>query len=764
MGSPTAIARAPDASRRAGRRAEDRDAPGQPAGQRLPGPLIFLAVGSAYLALSQYVLALNDPVRLGAGFWPAAGVTLGALLLLPTRRWGWVLAAVAVAETAGDLAYGYPVGATLWWAAGNTLEPMVGAVLIRRFGSHRGALVPLRPLLAFLAFGVLVGPLVGGTVGSVGTVTGFGTPLAQVWPKFVVGDGLGVLVVAPVLLTWRERGGGARLGERIALTASLALVTPLVFRDWPGPWEAGLPYLVLPLLVWAALRHGVRGTAWTVLVVTQVANWATANGYGPFAVAGAESGHAVTLLQLFLLVASGSAFVVAALAADLSTRDEVERRLRAQAEEDALTGLPNRAWLNNRLDVAVVEAAAGGRRLAVFVCDVDRFKVVNDSLGHAAGDRLIAAVADRMRGSVRPGDVVARLGGDEYVVVLDGATDEVVDTIADRLLDAVAEPLRLDGATELVPSLSVGIAISGPGATAATLLRDADAALYRSKELGRGRASRFDAPLRARVLDRLMIESDLLPALTNGQLFAVYQPEIDLRTGELFGLEALARWHHPTSGEVDPVRFVPVAAATGASAALFRHILTQALTAQARWYAVLGYRPNIAVNLSPGQLHDPALVAYVEAALERAGAPADSLWLEVTEDVLSEATGLSALVHLRELGVRLGIDDFGTGWSSMERLSSFSWDLIKIDRTFVARLTSSNQADHIVQAIIDMAHALGIATVAEGVETPAQLTRLRDLGCDIVQGFLMSPPLHTTLVAAWLARRGWVATAGPRSA
>jgi len=294
--------------------------------------VVFLVVGLAYLAVSQYVMLLNDPVNLGAGFWPAAGLTLGALLLLPERRWAWVIGAIAAAESGGSLAHGYPLSASVWWTAGNCLEPLVGATLIRHFGNQRGRLVPLPNLLIFLVGAVVIAPLIGASVGSVGSIVSIGNPFWQVWPKYVIGDALGVLVVAPAVLSWREPRTGRSLLETALLVVCLSAICLLAFRNWPSAYDAILPYLVVPFLTWAALRFGIRGAAWAVLLAANVANAATAMGYGPFAIEGGPVGHAITLLQIFLVITAATALILAALVDDLTDRRHAEAALRQQAE------------------------------------------------------------------------------------------------------------------------------------------------------------------------------------------------------------------------------------------------------------------------------------------------------------------------------------------------------------------------------------------------------------------------------------------------
>ena len=705
-------------------------------GQRIPGPILFVVVAGVYLALAQFVIHLNDPVNLGAGLWPAAGFTVAVLVKVPPRRWPWVLAGVFVAELGGDLAHGYPVDATLWWAAGNCIEPVVGAVLLRRW-CWSSAQPPIRQLFRFLLAAVLIAPLVGSTVGSIGTVFALGPHgWWHVWPKYLVGDALGVLVIAPLLLWWGDHGSARGRAETATLMAALPAVSIVSFHGWSGIWVAGLPYLVIPLLTWAALRYGRRGAAASVFVVTMIANWSTATGDGPFALFGAPSGHAITLLQGFLIVAALSTFILAAIVEDLTDRTAVEKELQIQASTDALTGLPNRTAMAPALADLELSGSAG---VGLLVCDLDHFKVVNDGLGHHAGDEVLVEVGRRLRTSVQADDLVARLGGDEFVVILDCGAVEL-DDLARRLIGAISDPLVLSNGTKLAPSISVGIAHAEPGTFTTELLREADAALFRAKSLGRGRSHRFDEELRTQVEDRLSIQTDLKDAMGAGDVYCVFQPEFVIGSGELFGFEALARWDHPTRGSIPPDRFVPVIEEIGAAGELFEHVLAEALDAQADWAKRLGFHPAVAVNASAAHLGDLDLASITAKSLTKVGAPASSLWIEVTESALVDDEALEHLLSVHELGVKLALDDFGTGWSSMTRLAGFPWDMLKIDRSFVAALGTGRPAEQVVKSTIAMAHALGILTTAEGVETPEQLDRLAELDCDVAQGFLLGQP------------------------
>ena len=441
---------------------------------------------------------------------------------------------------------------------------------------------------------------------------------------------------------------------------------------------------------------------------------------------------------------------------DVSDRKRAEAELTHQALHDRLTGLANRALLADRLEQALALGRRAGRLVAVLFLDLDRFKLVNDSRGHAAGDDVLVAVAGRLQSVVRPLDTVARFGGDEFVVVCQEA-DTVGDVlhIAERVSEALRRPFRVNG-DDLFLSVSVGIAVSKASTSGPELLRDADAAMYRAKDNGRARCEFFDETMRTEAAHRLEIQTALHWAIKRDEMRVFYQPLVDLASGTPVGVEALVRWAHPTHGLVMPQDFIALAEEASLIVPIGRSVLEQATLACRQWQDDFGGLPfGVAVNLSVHHLRHPDLLQHVRAVLAASGLQPSSLCLELTETVLLEDVDrhIRTLLELRALGVRLAIDDFGTGYSSLAYLRRFPIDIVKIDRSFVAGLETNENDAAIVRSIIDLAHALKLKVVAEGVERREQLDRLRTLGCDTAQGFLFSRPAPPAEVGDWLAER-----------
>lgn len=711
---------------------------------------VFLVVGLGYLLLAQSALAIGDASDFGAVIWPAAGLTLGALVVLPTRLWVWALAAVALAELTSNLVAGFPAPATLGWTAGNVVEPLVGASLIRWSAPVIGRSTPMRRLGRFLLFGAVVAPIIGGTVLTAGSVAA-GATIGATWSGYVINDALGILLVAPLIITRPEPHLRARWPEAVAVGTLLVLVTTgSYFLDTVG-WSESLPYLVLPLLVWTALRFGIFGASCGVVVFTATAMWMTILGYGPFAVDATGPVSDASSLRLALVVVATSVLLLGALVDDLRRRDSVEAVLRHAATHDPLTDLPNRRALEQRLAEMLDRAAGRSEVVAVLLCDLDNFKVVNDGFGHHAGDDLLIEISDTLRSVLSSGATLARIGGDEFIVAATVSAPEALEPLTDAIRASVARPVNVGASGQIQPSFSIGIATSEVGDDPETLISKADAAMYRAKDAGRSRSYRFDESLRLELEDRLLIESEVNVALRREQLFCVYQPEVVLSSDELFSFEALVRWDHPTRGVLTPARFVPAMERSGRAAMLFERVLSCVLDQQTQWCRSSGIRPAVSINLSPLQLGDRATVDTIAAELERTGAPASSLWVEVTESALMSADAGGTLAALRSLGVRTAIDDFGTGWASMSRLADFEWDVLKIDQSFVAGLDDGTApSEKIVAAMIALAHSLGTLVVAEGIETEQQLRRLLHLGCDIGQGYLISRPLDGTVAVEQL--------------
>jgi diguanylate cyclase (GGDEF)-like protein len=428
--------------------------------------------------------------------------------------------------------------------------------------------------------------------------------------------------------------------------------------------------------------------------------------------------------------------------------------VRSKALQDPLTGLPNRALLADRLAHAQARARRGPGAVAVLFLDLDRFKVVNDSLGHSVGDRLLVAVADRLTACIRPGDTAGRFGGDEFIVVCDVHDEAEALRLAQRLVTSLKEPFVLGDSTEpIFLSASVGVAMGTDGhEDAATMIRDADAAMYRAKERGRSRCELFDHDMRERAVARLETENDLRRALERGELRLDYQAFVDVDTQAVIGAEALVRWNHPRRGELSPEHFIGLAEETGLIRPLGSWVLHEACAQLARWCRNEDWPKDflLSVNLSPHQLSDPALLDDVTAALATTGVDPEMLCLEITESALvaDMEAAMEVLERLRAIGVRIALDDFGTGYSSFSYLHRLPVDVLKIDRSFTTRLTLEPRDRAVVAGMISMAHALGLQTVAEGVETAGQLAELGSMRCNLAQGYYLSAPREAAHVSS----------------
>ena len=535
--------------------------------------------------------------------------------------------------------------------------------------------------------------------------------------------------------------GTLRTSARERTPAGLALATKsaIVVDDVRGDERFAIPEVVLSL--------GVRSGVATI-------------------VDGHDAPFGVLVVYSSVLRSFGDDDVAFVQAAANVLSSAVDRRRaddanRFAALHDPLTGLANRTLALDRLQHALARRRRDDSLVAVFVLDLDRFKVINDSLGHDVGDGLLLQLAPRLADAVRPADTVARLGGDEFVVVCENVDSARHATqIAQRVSEAIARPLALQSGEHFLTA-SIGLAISSaPTDTPETLVRDADAAMYRAKESGRGRIELFDDRMRKRVLERLEVESDLRRAIAHDELRVFYQPVVDTFTGRPLAVEALVRWQHPRRGLLGPAEFIPVAEESGLIALVGRWVLRTATTQVAAWQQRFGPL-ELCVNVSGREIANPLFPDEVAAVVDASGMLPGTLGLEITETVLIEEAGspVEVLAALHDRGLRLVLDDFGTGYSSLSYLKNFPLDGLKLDRTFVEGLGVLDGDAAIVEAIIVMAKAVRMDVVAEGVETEAHLATLRRLGCARAQGYLFARPMAAGELELYLAEHRDVAVA-----
>ncbi len=497
--------------------------------------------------------------------------------------------------------------------------------------------------------------------------------------------------------------------------------------DGPSPWQVALPYLFLAIAIFAA-----------ALKDTQSGHLDLFDAIAGLCVIAAVLTRLVLTLVENLRLTSQMRYAVTTLRAN-----QVE--LVHYALHDSLTGLPNRVLFGDRIEHALARRSSPTSRVAVMLCDLDSFKDVNDTLGHPTGDRLLQSVAERLRSNVREIDTVARFGGDEFAAIaidLDEPADAAV--LADKLVKALAKPFHIDD-HEVRTGASIGIAVFGPDSLdAEALLAHADVALYRAKADGRGTYRFYTDAMDAEVHERVTMDTELGEALESGQFFLVYQPQVNIETGRIVGLEALVRWHHPTRGVLEPKSFLAAAEKSGAIVELGRLVKSEACRQMKRWLDAGIAPPLISVNVSGVQFKAPLeLENGIATILAETGLAPQLLELELTESVLMEASlaHRSVLLRLREMGLRLAIDDFGTGYSSLDRLRRFRVDRIKIPESFIAEICTNSSDASIVRASFGLARELDIEVVAEGVENAAQLALLKTWGCRIVQGYYFSEPL-----------------------
>jgi diguanylate cyclase (GGDEF)-like protein len=468
----------------------------------------------------------------------------------------------------------------------------------------------------------------------------------------------------------------------------------------------------------------------------------------------AHQAHALARFWMYLL--SGIALLLGVVVAGVVMyyTHRVSREREHLATHDTLTGLPNRMLFMDRLEQSLIRAQRRATLVGVMFIDLDRFKRVNDTLGHASGDLLICEVARRLQAVTRAEDIVARLGGDEFVVVIDAVRINQILHVVEKTLAVVSEPYRIDG-RELFSSGSIGVSVyPNDGTDASSLLRNADTAMYTAKGSGRNRFQLYDAAMNAMAEERLQLETELHYALERNEFVFHYQPQLNLETGRIEGVEALLRWNKPDKGLLSPALFLSMLEETGGIVSVGRSLLLAACRQTAAWHAAGFANLDVAVNVSSKEFWHETLIDTVRDALAQSGLPPRSLQLELTEGIFMEDVDAAVvrILALKALGVAVAIDDFGTGYSSLAHLKRFPLDVLKIDRYFVKDLPRSPINEALISSILALCKGLHLGTVAEGVETREQLESLRTLGCQVVQGYFISRPVPAEQIIGLLGR------------
>lgn len=806
--------------------------------------------------------------------WPPTGIAVAALV-----TWGLrVTPGVAAGAFLANLANGAKPETAALIAVGNTLAPVAATLGLWHLARFRSSLERVRDVLALFFIGGFGAMAISATAG---TATLWFTnalgndSIASVWIVWWVGDAIGVMLFAPLLLLL----GAVRVTDPIARRRSEAvalLVATTILSLAAFNLRILLPYIVIVPIVWAALRFEQTGAAFVTLLVTVIAVAETAAGRGPFSFLSstenlvslqtfnATVGLAALLLAAVIherrraenalrtseeryrrlfeqandlvcihdlegnltyvnaaaeritgysrdrlvsmkindLVAPEYARVVTRMIArqierpsdattyeidivgtnskrvalevsttlvhddgepigaqligrDITWRRFAEDRLRQQALHDPVTGLPNRALLQERLEYAVALARRDDRRLALLLLDIDGFNEVNEAVGHQQGDGVLREIGMRLQALLREADTVARLGGDEYAILITSVGDERATAIVgDKLVSEIAEPFTIAD-TEVRVTASIGIALFPDHADSVeTLTQRADIAMYVAKRRGGGAYVTYKPELDRHSIRRHALRAELESALATHSFVLHFQPKIDMKTMGTVGVESLIRWTHPRLGLVSPGEFIPLAEDAGLIQPITAWVIDESLRRCTTWIDA-GLDLSVAVNISVPALIDEGIVAHLEEALTRSGVPADKLILEITEsDVMNEAIH-TTLGRIGALGVRLSVDDFGTGHSSLHHLGRLPVNEIKIDRSFVAGMGASEDHREVARSVVELGRNLGLMVVAEGVETRETWNRLATLGCDQAQGFLMCKPVPASALESWMMTPSW---------
>jgi diguanylate cyclase (GGDEF)-like protein len=735
-----------------------------------PADWLILLLATPFLGLS-YLLLPNDELA-HAIVYPLYGLLAVVAILVgiqrrrPIRRESWLLMAGGVGLlSAADVVYSalvfaggtipYPSIADAGYLAGFAflIAGMLGLIRGRVTGGDRTAIIDAAILAAGAgsAFWVfIIQPTLKGAVDPLAATVSLGYPTMD------------LILLTLCLRVLFTSAGRMRYLQFLAAGIALYFVADIVYAlaVLGGTYVEGqlvdLGWIIGVLLIGVAALHPSVATAIpaarasdTQLGRTRLALLAAAAVVAPIIlivreIQAADDSVAVGLILewtvLFGLVLTRLAVTVHELGVSLEQRRRLQVDLAHQAHHDPLTGLANRLLFELRLG----EAMSGTpQETSLIFLDIDDFKTINDTLGHGAGDELLQLVAERLRGGLRTSDLAARLGGDEFAIIVEGCADATLaHGVAERAIATIRAPFAV-GARMLSIRASAGVATGRVESTAASLMRDADVAMYAAKSNGKDQVEQFEEGMHGPVIRSYQLRTELVEAIRADEFVLQYQPAIHLSTGMVVGAEALVRWNHPKRGLLGPDQFIPEAEASGQIIGLGQWILRNACITAAGWPKRRdGERPAVSVNLAASQLLQPGLVAEVAAILAETGLPARKLILEVTESALVHlAPAREALLGLRALGVLTALDDFGTGYSSLSYLADLPFDIVKIDRSFIAAIGKGSHVDALLDGIVGLCNALDLVIVAEGIETAAQLGRLIGLGCPVGQGYLFARPL-----------------------
>lgn len=717
-------------------------------------PYWFIGLGLAvpYFVLAKLGLLFNTVADNVTLIWPPTGLALFALLVFGLRYWPWIFIAAFIT----NLTTNATLAACVSIAVGNTLEAVTAVYLLSRANFDR-RLARVRDVLLLLALAAGLSTMVSSTIGALSLSLTHIIPweaFHQAWITWWMGDAMGALVVAPLLLSWWSKGAvnvlGGRRAEAILLVFCVVVMTQLVFGDHLDLWRRHLPisFLTFPFLTWAAIRFGMRGATGVVLLIGMVLLVNVVLHHGPF-----SQGTTLESLTLLWLYTNILAITSMVLAAAITERHNAELGMRHLAQHDHLTGLANRSALQDRINHAINLADRQKNYFAVLFLDIDRFKVINDSLGHAIGDAMLKEISLRLLQCVRKQDTVSRLGGDEFVVLVEEVKrPEDVYVLTNKILNLIREPINIKD-KQLHTSASIGVCLyPHDGRDADNLLKHADIAMYRAKDLGRDTVLFYAAEMNIQAEQRMAIENDLRNALINHEFFLLYQPQYAVSDGRIKSAEALLRWNKPDGTCVGPADFIPVLEETGQIIPVGAWVIDQACRQCAQWQQAGWSELRIAVNLSSHQLSDQNLAQHIADTLTKYQLTPGCLELEITESMLvrQDANIGKNFDQLVKLGVQLAVDDFGTGYSSLSYLHRLSIDTLKIDRSFIEKIPGNEDSEAIARAIVGLGKSLRLVLVAEGIENEAQCTFVSDLGCDFVQGFLLSKPVNAEEFAVLL--------------